>query len=93
MLFFRDDYLDYVDVCFKRFGHLVKSWITFNEPWSYSISGYDNGLFAPGHCSSWIDPTCTGGNSSTEPYFVTHNQLLAHSAAVKLYKKKYKVYF
>ncbi|KAM7528874.1 hypothetical protein LguiB_032284 [Lonicera macranthoides] len=87
-----DDYLDYVDVCFKRFGHLVKSWITFNEPWSYSVSGYDNGLFAPGHCSSWIDSTCTGGNSSTEPYLVSHYQLLAHSAAVKLYRKKYQAF-
>ncbi|KAM7523347.1 hypothetical protein LguiA_013249 [Lonicera macranthoides] len=87
-----DDYLNYVDVCFKRFGHLVKSWITFNEPWSYSVSGYDNGLFAPGHCSSWIDSTCTGGNSSTEPYLVSHYQLLAHSAAVKLYRKKYQAF-
>ncbi|XP_062017442.1 beta-glucosidase 12-like isoform X3 [Rosa rugosa] len=32
---------------------------------------------------------CTGGNSGTEPYLVAHNQLLAHTAAVTLYKQKY----
>ncbi|MCD9646176.1 hypothetical protein HAX54_035761 [Datura stramonium] len=30
------------------------------------------------------------GNSSTEPYIVAHNILLAHSAAVRLYRRKYK---
>jgi beta-glucosidase len=32
----------------------------------------------------------TEGNPRTEPYIVAHNQLLAHAAAVKLYKSKYK---
>ncbi|KAL6966368.1 Glycosidase, partial [Sarracenia purpurea var. burkii] len=31
----------------------------------------------------------TGGNSGTEPYIVAHNQLLAHGAVVKLYRRKY----
>lgn len=88
---YRDDFRDYVDLCFERFGPKVKSWITLNEPWSFSTSGYDSGSFAPGRCSSWIDPTCTGGNSSTEPYITAHYQLLAHSAAVKLYREKYQV--
>ncbi|KAM7502628.1 hypothetical protein LguiB_001532 [Lonicera macranthoides] len=30
-----------------------------------------------------------GGDSGTEPYIISHNQLLAHAAAVKVYKHKY----
>uniref|UniRef100_A0A0D3B845 thioglucosidase n=1 Tax=Brassica oleracea var. oleracea TaxID=109376 RepID=A0A0D3B845_BRAOL len=33
---------------------------------------------------------CYGGNSSTEPYIVAHNQLLAHATVVDLYRIKYK---
>ncbi|KAJ0104839.1 hypothetical protein Patl1_19639 [Pistacia atlantica] len=33
--------------------------------------------------------SCQAGNSSTEPYTVGHNLLLAHAAAVQLYKQKY----
>ncbi|KAM7265065.1 hypothetical protein ACFE04_002748 [Oxalis oulophora] len=29
------------------------------------------------------------GNSATEPYIVTHHQLLAHATAVQLYRRKY----
>ncbi|KAL0792420.1 hypothetical protein Bca101_063797 [Brassica carinata] len=32
---------------------------------------------------------CYGGNSSTEPYIVAHNQLLAHATVVDLYRKNY----
>lgn len=69
----------------------MKHWITLNEPWSYSIGGYAIGGLAPGRCSSWQHLNCTGGDSATEPYIVGHNQLLAHAAAVKLYKMKYQV--
>ncbi|BAT89257.1 hypothetical protein VIGAN_06016700 [Vigna angularis var. angularis] len=44
---------------------------------------------APGRCSSWVNPNCVGGDSGTEPYIVSHNQLLAHAAAVRVYKTKY----
>jgi len=69
----------------------VKHWITLNEPWSYSNNGYAVGIFAPGRCSKWLDSTCLGGDSGTEPYIASHYQLLAHAAAVDLYKKKFKV--
>ncbi|PNY00717.1 beta-glucosidase 24-like protein [Trifolium pratense] len=46
---------------------------------------------APGRCSSWFNPNCTGGDSGTEPYLVSHYQLLAHAAAVNVYKTKYQV--
>lgn len=82
---------NYVELCYKEFGDRVKHWITINEPWSYSYGGYTRGFLAPGRCSAWQQLNCTGGNSATEPYLVAHNLLLAHAAAVKLYKNKYQV--
>ncbi|XP_059649139.1 beta-glucosidase 24-like [Cornus florida] len=83
------DFRDYADLCFKSFGNRVKKWVTLNEPLAFSHFGYDSGDHPPGRCSSWMQNNCTGGDSSTEPYIVSHNQLLAHAAAVKLYKEKY----
>ncbi|KAB2604076.1 beta-glucosidase 12-like [Pyrus ussuriensis x Pyrus communis] len=82
---------NYVELCYKEFGDRVKHWITINEPWSYSYGGYTRGFLAPGRCSAWQQLNCTGGNSATEPYLVAHNLLLAHAAAVKLYKNKYQI--
>ncbi|XP_042489607.1 beta-glucosidase 13-like [Macadamia integrifolia] len=83
-----DDFRDYAELCFKEFGDRVKHWITLNEPMTLSYGGYDMGAKAPGRCSKWVG-NCTNGNSATEPYLVTHHQLLAHAAAVKAYKDKY----
>ncbi|XP_050896284.1 cyanogenic beta-glucosidase isoform X1 [Lathyrus oleraceus] len=84
-----DDFKDYAELCFKEFGDRVKHWITLNEPWSVSMKAYGIGIFAPGRCSDWLNLNCLGGDSGTEPYFAAHYQLLAHAAAVKLYKTKY----
>jgi beta-glucosidase len=51
--------------------------------------GYITGQKAPGRCSSFTKPDCTGGDGATEPYIVGHNLLLAHGAAVKVYREKY----
>ncbi|TQE00498.1 hypothetical protein C1H46_013924 [Malus baccata] len=72
-----------------EFGDKVKHWITLNEPLSVSKNGYTTGKYAPGRCSDWLKLNCLGGDSGTEPYLVTHHQLLAHAAAVKLYREKY----
>ena len=88
---FSDDFRDYAELCFKEFGDRVKRWITLNEPYTFSDGGYVTGQLAPGRCSAWLNLNCTGGNSGTEPYLVTHHQLLAHAAAVKVYKQKYQV--
>lgn len=85
----RKDFEDFADLLFSQFGDRVKNWITINEPWGISYLGYVLGVFAPGRCSG--RNACLGGNSATEPYLVTHNQLLSHSAVVKLYKEKYQV--
>ncbi|BAT90816.1 hypothetical protein LR48_Vigan08g162100 [Vigna angularis] len=83
------DFQDYADLCFREFGDRVRKWITLNEPWTYSNRGYALGTKAPGRCSSWWSPKCNGGDSGTEPYLATHHQLLAHAAAVNVYKTKY----
>ncbi|KAF8041057.1 hypothetical protein BT93_B3086 [Corymbia citriodora subsp. variegata] len=84
-----DHFQDFADVCFKEFGDRVKHWITVNEPWTFCDGGYVLGSLAPGRCSAWQQLNCTGGDSATEPYIVGHNLLLAHAAAVKLYRDKY----
>ncbi|XP_021908922.1 beta-glucosidase 31-like [Carica papaya] len=80
------DFRDFARVCFYEFGDKVKLWSTFNEPWVYSVAGYDRGIKAPGRCSKWKNSACQEGDSGTEPYIVTHNLLLAHAAAVKEFR-------
>lgn len=70
----------YADTCFASFGDRVKHWITLNEPLQTAINGYDSGSFAPGRHDQ----------PSTEPYLASHHQILAHAAAVSIYRKKYK---
>ncbi|WCJ31609.1 beta glucosidase 16 [Euphorbia peplus] len=82
-----DDFRDYAELCFDTFGDRVKFWVTLNEPVMYVQHGYASGMFAPGRCSN--RSICFIGDSSVEPYLVGHNLLLAHAAAVKLYKEKY----
>ncbi|KAI4331927.1 hypothetical protein L6164_016873 [Bauhinia variegata] len=84
------DFQEYADICFKEFGDRVKYWITLNEPWTVSQGGYASGSMAPGRCSDWMNLNCTGGDTGTEPYLASHNQLLAHAAAVRLYRINYK---
>ncbi|VFQ89646.1 unnamed protein product [Cuscuta campestris] len=83
------DYKDFAELCFQRFGDRVKHWITFNEPYEFSMGGWESGSSAPGRCSSWVNRACQAGDSSTEPYIIAHNLLLAHAHAVNLFKTKY----
>ncbi|KAJ9174426.1 hypothetical protein P3X46_013070 [Hevea brasiliensis] len=84
-----NDYRDYADLLFEKFGDRVKYWMTFNEPWALSGFAYDDGVFAPGRCSPWVNYQCQAGDSSTEPYIVAHHLLLSHAAAVQAYRKNY----
>lgn len=81
----------YAETCFEKFGDRVKNWMTFNEPHTFTVQGYDVGLQAPGRCSILLRLFCRAGNSATEPYIVGHNALLSHAAAFDIYKRKYKV--
>lgn len=84
----RNDYAQFAEACFTAFGDRVKHWITFNEPQTFTVLGYGNGIHAPGRCSD--RSKCTAGNTATEPYLAAHNVLLAHAAAVDVYKRKFK---
>ncbi|KAL9264734.1 Beta-glucosidase 17-like protein [Drosera capensis] len=83
-----EDYLNYVDLCFKEFGDRVKYWLTLNEPNYFSQYGYGYGKDAPGRCSDYIG-NCTSGNSAIEPYQAAHNLILSHASAYHLYKQRY----
>ncbi|XP_048330155.2 beta-glucosidase 24 [Ziziphus jujuba] len=86
-----NDFKDYCEICFKAFGDRVKNWITVNEAYIIAFTGYDLGTSAPGRCSPPAGPAgpCVAGNSSTEPYIVSHNILLAHAEAVQIYREKF----
>lgn len=85
-----NDFAMYAETCFQKFGDRVKHWITFNEPHTFTIQGYDVGLQAPGRCSILLRLFCRAGNSATEPYIVAHNVLLTHAKVADIYRKKYK---
>ncbi|XP_068655981.1 beta-glucosidase 6 [Aristolochia californica] len=85
-----NDFAVYAETCFQNFGDRVKHWITFNEPHTFAIQGYDVGLQAPGRCSVLLHLFCRAGNSATEPYIVAHNVLLSHAKVMDIYRKKYK---
>ncbi|CAN0929447.1 Beta-glucosidase 40 [Linum grandiflorum] len=74
------DYVEYAETCFEKFGDRVKHWITFNEPHTFAVQGYDSGIAAPGR----------EGDSHTEPYIVAHHTILAHATAADIYRRKYK---
>ncbi|KAG7650061.1 Glycoside hydrolase superfamily [Arabidopsis thaliana x Arabidopsis arenosa] len=84
-----EDFTAYADVCFREFGNHVKFWTTINEGNIFSIGGYNDGDSPPGRCSI-PGQNCLLGNSSTEPYIVGHNLLLAHASVSRLYKQNYK---
>ncbi|KAL1226129.1 Beta-glucosidase 45 [Cardamine amara subsp. amara] len=76
------------DICFKHFGDRVKLWTTINEPNQQLILGYLYGIIPPSRCSSPYG-NCSHGNSETEPFIAAHNMILAHAAAVSIYRTKY----
>ncbi|RBR15235.1 hypothetical protein FVER53590_03441 [Fusarium verticillioides] len=82
------DFVRYARVCFERFGDRVKNWITYNEPGVYSLAGYAAGVHAPGR-SSFRDRN-EEGNSSTEPFIVSHTELVSHAYVADMYKREFK---
>lgn len=84
----QEDFAYYADVCFQHFGDRVKHWVTFNEPNFQAILGYRAGIFPPNRCSRPFG-NCTYGDSEREPFIVAHNIILAHAAAVNIYRTKY----
>ncbi|KAA3478810.1 Beta-glucosidase 46 [Gossypium australe] len=83
-----DRYGSWLNICFKSFGDRVKYWVTFNQPDSQVKFGYLTGIFPPSHCSKPFG-NCTYGDSEKEPFIAAHNIILAHIAAVHVYRTKY----
>eukprot|EP00446_Apocalathium_sp_SHHI-4_P013931 CAMPEP_0177200098 /NCGR_PEP_ID=MMETSP0367-20130122/26036_1 /TAXON_ID=447022 ORGANISM="Scrippsiella hangoei-like, Strain SHHI-4" /NCGR_SAMPLE_ID=MMETSP0367 /ASSEMBLY_ACC=CAM_ASM_000362 /LENGTH=791 /DNA_ID=CAMNT_0018648511 /DNA_START=12 /DNA_END=2387 /DNA_ORIENTATION=- len=75
------DFVDYGKVCFEAFGDRVKTWVTFNEPWTalYLASGWGKAPSIP----EFSDMT-------TDPWIGGHNLLNAHAAVVDLYRQEFK---
>lgn len=72
-----NEFVNYADLCFERFGDRVKNWITLNEPWCSAFLGHGNGYFAPGR------------TSNTEPYLAAHNLIRSHAYIVNRYRSKF----
>jgi beta-glucosidase/6-phospho-beta-glucosidase/beta-galactosidase len=70
----------YARICFQAFGDRVKTWITLNEPFVYSILAYHHGIFAPGK----------NAEPAAFPYLSVHNMLKAHAEAYHIYQKEFK---
>lgn len=67
-------FLEYAELCFKSFGDRVKLWMTHNEMTVFTFSGYSTGKFPP----------CIRDYKMA--VLAAHHALLAHGAAVKLYR-------
>lgn len=74
---FVNDFVNYADLLFCKFGDRVKYWMTLNEPLTVIDMGFTSGGHAPGI------------SSDNDAYIVAHNQLLAHAYTYKLYHTKY----
>lgn len=69
-------FVQYAEFLFMTFPE-VKHWITFNEPFTFCLVGYRDGVHAPGIKSEYKHYQCG------------HNVLRAHAKAVELYRNKY----
>lgn len=73
-----DWFAEYARVAFEAFGDRVPMWSTINEPWVVMDGGYLFGVNAPGHAD-------LGEAART-----SHHLLLAHAAAVRVYRERWK---
>ncbi|KAM1093087.1 hypothetical protein FF1_020328 [Malus domestica] len=74
----------------------IKPFVTlFHWDFPQALEDEYLGLLSPTSVSHFVDfaELCfkefEGGNSATEPYLAAHHQLIAHAAAVKVYREKY----
>lgn len=74
-----DYFAEYATLCFELFGHLVKRWITLNEPITQCYYGYGIGSHAPGYAES-----------GTLFYTCAYAQILAHAKTYRSYENNYK---
>src|SRR5262245_30282227 len=67
-------FAEYAQILFRRFDDRVRLWVTLNEPWVVADGGYMYGVLAPGHRSPFEAP------------LASHHLMLAHGAAVEVYR-------
>ncbi|KAK1418705.1 hypothetical protein QVD17_27851 [Tagetes erecta] len=79
-----DDFVNYAEICFWEFGDRVKNWVTLNEPYRFTYSGYVKGQFAPGRGGEGQE-----GDPESEPYIVAHNLINCHAAAYRKYEQAF----
>lgn len=73
-------FVDFAKVCFEAFGDRVKTWLTFNEAWTFLYLGSGNGKA----------PSIPEYNDlSVWPWIGGHNVLLAHAEVVNLYRTEF----
>ena len=70
---------DYARACFANFGDRVSLWITFNEPWIFTLLGYGTTMHAPGNV---LDP-------GVQIYTVGRHIILAHATAYRTYQAEF----
>nr|WP_263313329.1 6-phospho-beta-galactosidase [Mammaliicoccus sp. Marseille-Q6498] len=70
-------FLQYAEFCFETFQDDIKYWMTINEPIAYAMGQYVTGAFPPGEKYEVVK--CLQAQ---------HNQILAHSKVVNLFKEK-----
>ncbi|KAK2994240.1 hypothetical protein RJ640_027157, partial [Escallonia rubra] len=101
------DFCEYAELCFWQFGDWVKYLITMNEPYTYIVGVYVfgnappcrgpsstehiTGTFPEGRCIHNKTQQSCNGDLGREPYLVTHYKLLAHVAAIQLYRQKFQI--
>lgn len=66
-----DWFAEYAELCFRRLGDRIDTWITLNEPQVVAAAGHKGGQHAPGH------------KDERECYLAGHSLLLAHGRAVE----------
>lgn len=71
-------FADFAAEAFRAYGDRVPMWATLNEPWVVVDAGYLHGVNAPGH------------RSAAEAPIAMHHLLLAHAAAVRVYRGGWK---
>ena len=68
-------FADYATTCFERLGDRIRHWFTVNEPGVHAVTGYLDGVHAPGRTSKG-DMIAAG-----------HTMLLAHGLAVERFRE------
>jgi beta-glucosidase len=67
-------FAEYAEIVFEALGDIAQLWTTHNEPWVTSILGYATGTKAPG-ATDW-----------SRALRAAHHALVAHGAAVQVYR-------